>query len=426
MIEKRTSDCLPQRTVMEDMIGNARLRSLLSTWCARTFALGVLCFSLQLGSLASAEERTLIRAKQIFTADGDVIAPGEVLISDGVITYVGPGIELGLPAEEIEVHTLAPGFIDAASSAGLANSGAEVSREITPNFETHKAIDPSAREFKELLDSGVTTAHVLPSTESVFCGHSCIVKTAGADRFASESQSMVIAICSDPTSRNRSRSRPDSIYVRQPTNRMGVVWITRNTLHAVANGKELQSVDQDAAKVIGQALDGTLPVYSVSRTDFDIRSAMELGETYGFKPVIFGGDEIYRMTEEFKAYDSPLVFTGMTFGASLSALRGREGTDLRWNVPGQLADQEIDFCIAGDELLEKARFSIRFGLEKEKALKAITIWPAEILGISKDVGSIAVGKQADLVALTDDPMKPTSRVQWTMIAGKTFGATESK
>ncbi|MEM8736042.1 MAG: hypothetical protein AAGG44_17565 [Planctomycetota bacterium] len=95
-----------------------------------------ICIAFLLGSQVSAEEpnqeRILIRAEQIFTADGSVISPGEVLVSDGVITYVGPGIELGLPAEELEVHTLAPGFIDAASSAGLENSGAEVSREITP------------------------------------------------------------------------------------------------------------------------------------------------------------------------------------------------------------------------------------------------------------------------------------------------------
>ncbi|MEM8734419.1 MAG: amidohydrolase family protein, partial [Planctomycetota bacterium] len=251
-------------------------------------------------------------------------------------------------------------------------------------------------------------------------------KTAGLDRLTEASQSMVVAICSDPTSRNRSRSRPDSIYVRQPTNRMGVVWIMRNTLHAVENGKQLLSVDQGAAEVIGSALQGEIPIYSVSRTDFDIRSALELGETYGFKPVIFGGDEIYRMLEEFKSYDTPVVFTGMTFGSTRSALRGREGTDLRWNVPGQLSEAEIPFCLAGDQLLEKARFAIRFGLAKEKALQAITIRPAEVLGIAHKVGSIAVGKQADLVALTGDPMKPTSRVQWTMIAGNTFGATESK
>ncbi len=375
--------------------------------------------------LASADDsQILIRAKSIHTASGETIAPGQVLIAGGKIVAIGKEVQAQGGATEIEVDTLIPGLINAAGSTGLGNRAAEVSREITPDFATARSVDWSSRQFAEALDQGVTTIQILPETESVFSGFACVVKTAGEARLIDGEKGVVIAICSDPASGNRSRSRPDSIYVRQPTNRMGVVWIVRNALHQAKNKGSILGVDPKTQHVLEKIVAGKMSVLSVSRMDYDIRSALELGGQYNFKPTIYGGDEVYRMLDTFKESGASLVYTALT--TSSSRLRGSEGTELRWNVPGQMHEARIKFCLAGSNLLDQARFAVRYGLPTDQALMSITLHPAKILNLDKEIGSIEVGKQADLVALSGDPLKPTSRVEWTMLRGKIYGNKEEK
>lgn len=386
----------------------------------------LLCVSFASDAVAQKEDasskRTLIKAKHVYTATGEVLSPGQVLIdAEGKISFVGKSIELALPAKEIEVDSIMPGIINAAGDTGLSG-GAEVSREITPDFETVKAIDWESRDLDVARDQGVTTIQVLPATESVFCGFACVIKTGGESNVIDDAKGIVIAVCSDPTSRNRSRSRPDSIYVRQPTNRMGVVWIIRSTLHQVMNGGKISGADPKSKEILSSIVQGKTPVLSVSRADFDIRSALELGELYNFLPTIYGGDEVYRMMDEFKASKAKLVYTALT--TSGVSLRGREGTDLRWNVPGKLNGAGVEFCLGGDNLLEQAQFAMRYGLPRDVALQSITLNPATILGLEKQIGSIEVGKDADLIGLSGDPLKNTSRIEWTMVDGEMLGGAE--
>ena len=383
-----------------------------------------LCLVAIAGQASADDSQVLIRAKSIHTVSGERIAPGQVLIADGKIVAIGKEVQVQGGATEIEIDTLIPGLINASGSTGLGNRAAEVSREITPDFATARSIDWDSRQFTESVDAGVTTIQILPDTESVFSGFACIVKSADQEQLIDGEKGVVIAICSDPASGNRSRSRPDSIYVRQPTNRMGVVWIVRNALHQAENKGSILGVDPKTQSVLEGIVAGKTPVLSVSRTDYDIRSALELGEQYNFQPTIYGGDEVYRMLDTFKASGANLVYTALT--TSSSRLRGSEGTELRWNVPGQMHEAGITFCLAGSNLLDQARFAVRYGLPADEALKSITLHPAKILDLDKEIGSIEVGKHADLVALSGDPLKPTSRVEWTMLRGKIYGNKEEK
>ncbi|HBE69695.1 MAG TPA: hypothetical protein DDW52_16235 [Planctomycetaceae bacterium] len=380
---------------------------------------------LAIGAVSSrrlAAETVLVKAETVHTVDGDVLSPGQVLIKDGKIAAVAGEITDAGDAKVIEVAALMPGIVNASSRAGLRGGGAEVSREVTPEFNTARAIDWRAREFAEARDQGVTTLQILPETQSVFSGFACVVKSAAESesRMVNPRRGVVIAVCSDPTSRNRSRSRPDSIYVRQPTNRMGVVWIIRSTLHRTQQGQASDALAPQTTEILSGVLDGTYPVLSVSRMDYDVRSALKLGETFGFVPTIYGGDEVYRMVDEFKASGAPLVYTALTTNASGRSLRGSEGSQLRWNVPGKLNEAGVNFCLGGENLLDQARFAVRFGLPRDAALEAITLRPAKIMSLEKRIGSISVGKDADLVGLSGDPLQPTTSVVWTMVGGNIY------
>ncbi len=395
--------------------------------CSGILCSGILCSGIAIGQEKEpASDGVLIRAKHLYSNNGAYGEKGEVYISAGKIKIVGPSIDVPGPLTILEVDSLMPGIVDAYSSLGLSGGTSEVSREITPEFDTYSAIDWSSRDFAEAVDGGVTTVQVVPAAESVFSGLACIVKTAGnsGDRTVAASGNAVLAVCSDPTSRNRARSRPDGIYMRQPTNRMGVIWIIRSSLNRIRSGGTVAGADPMSTELLKEILNGKRQSLAISRTDFDIRSALDLGDEFGFKPIIYGGDEVYRIIEEFKKRDGKVVYTALARSATTS--RGTEGTALRWNVPGKLIEANVPFCLAGESLLDQARFAHRFGLTAQEALAAITARPADILGISNRVGSIEAEKDADLVAFSGDPLQPTSRINWTMISGKIYGNDKSK
>src|SRR5262249_17736996 len=96
---------------------------------------------------------------------------------------------------------------------------------------------------------------------------------------------------------------------------------------------------------------------------------------------------------------------------------GPEGAETIYNTAGLLHEAGVTFALTGGQLLDQARFAVRFGLPAEAALAAVTSVPAKGLGTQDRVGSIAVGRDADLVALSGDPFEFTTAVRWTMSDG---------
>src|SRR5262245_5889527 len=184
------------------------------------------------GSSARAED-VLVRAGRVYTMTGPPLEPGAVLVSGGKSKQVGKEVAAPEGARVIDLKdgVLMPGLVDAYSHAGIATGPSEVTREITPDYRVLSAVDWRSRDFREALEEGTTTLGLMPGTDDVVAGLSCVVKTAGEKdrRVVRRDAGLVITVASDPQSRNQARSRPDTIYVRQPTNRMGVIWLLRST-----------------------------------------------------------------------------------------------------------------------------------------------------------------------------------------------------
>ena len=351
----------------------------------------------------------IINAKKLYTVSGEVMEPGSVLVSGGKIKAIGNNLSAD-GSTTLEVEVLIPGLIDAYSQAGL-DQAAERTREVTPDLQTAGMLNFRDRDFVEAVSSGTTTLHVAPGTDNVFAGISCAVKTAGdaKTRVFADKTGLMISACDDPRRGNGSRSRPDSIYIRQPTNRMGVVWLMRSTLHAASTGGEGKGMD-----ILRAAIKGEHPTFAVSRTHYDNLSLMEICREFGMKvPVVFGGQEAWRILDDLKEAETSVVLGRMR----PSSPNGLEQTRLAADNAARLHKAGIPFCISQGDLLEQARFAVRNGLEPDAALKAITVSPAKILGLEKRVGAIAEGLDADLVALSGDPLEFTTGVQWVMVDG---------
>lgn len=405
----------------------------------RRQALGLIVCSLFFGmapffhASATASEGgnpVLVKAKHLVLGTGETISPGAVLIENGKFKLIAGEIE-AKDIKTVEADWVMPGLVNAAASYGISGGTSEISTEVAPDFYTSFSLNQNSRDFREAIDEGITTAHLLPGTQSVIAGCSSIVKVSGGGSDANkpslvmEKHGLTIALSSDPTSRNQARGRPDSIFMRQPTNRMGVVWILRSALHKTQNEQPASFLTPENRAIIASAMKGDLPIYSVSRKDVDIRSTFTLQDEFGVRPIIVGGDEAYRIIAEVVDRKPTVIYTDLTSRSSSSGLRGPEGTERRWNVASQFAKEGIEFCLAGSDLLDQARFATRFGLDRNQALKSITLSPAKILKVEQQVGSIENNKDADLIAFNGDPLEFTSAMQWVMVNGK-IHSTESE
>jgi hypothetical protein len=218
-------------------------------------------------------------------------------------------------------------------------------------------------------------------------------------------------MASDPANGNSARSKPDSIYVRQPTNRMGVVWMLRSTFD-----RALHRGSPDLA-VVREALAGKRRTFAVSRADNDLLSLLRIAREFHFTPTVVGGQEAYKVREELAAAKVPVILGPLTTGADD---RGPESTEVIWNQPGLLHQAGVPFALSGGHLLDQARFAVRYGLPADAALEAVTRTPARLLGVDNRVGTVAVGRDADLLALDGDPLELTTSIRWVLVDGKTY------
>jgi imidazolonepropionase-like amidohydrolase len=391
-------------------------------------------------SVCSAEQ-LLIKAAKIYTMTGEPLKPGAVLITDGKISQVGQSLDVpeGATVKDLGEGILIPGLVDAHGDADVVIGSSELTREVTPDFRVLSAIHWDSRGFREALAEGTTTIHVTPGADNVFSGLSSAVKTAGTrgERMVNAETGLVLTMSSDPSERNRSRTRPDSIYVRQPTNRMGVVWILRSTFDQVAKKAGSQATDAKSSPSKGtevaekqpekqnsaaarsaaaRALSGELRVLGLGRTHFEILSLLNLAKEFGLTVTVLGGTEAYKVADQLAEKKTPVILGRLTSGA----LVGPDGSDLFWNGPGALHKAGVTFAISGGRLLEQAQFAVRFGLPADAALQAITTTPAKLLGLDDRVGSVAPGKDADLVALRGEPLEFSSGIRWVMVNGKIY------
>ena len=363
---------------------------------------------------AVSAQTVLVRAKHVHLGDGKVLSPGAVLVADGKIMEVAGSLKAADADSVIDVSHVTPGLVDAmAPSAGVAPADAERTRELTPDAALIDCLDWDASRFRRRLEEGVVTLHLAPGSDNVVGGMSCIVKTAGESakaRTLRQSHALFIAVCEDPSSGNRSRQRPDSIYVRQPTNRMGVVWMLRNAF------QKTKSKDAPTKRTtLSRALNNEIPIYAVSRLGFDIRTLFRIADEFDFEPTVVGGQESWKLPDELAQRGADVILGAADPGRET----GPEGARISPTTAAKLREHGVRVCLSGNRLLDQARFAVRAGMGSEDALAMISSAPAQILGVDGRVGRIAAGCDADLAAFDGPPMEFTSRIQWVMTDGVT-------
>ena len=384
-----------------------------------------------------------IRNAHIYPVSGPDITNGTVLISGGKITAVGAGVTVPAGATVIDATGLSvyPGMMETANSTGLAEiteganatvDNSEVGR-FNPNAQAFFAFDPHSAYVGTDRFVGITQVVTSPSG-GLISGQAALMNLAGDTPPQMEVVPRVAMVINLPGSGRGGRGGGGGFgqAAAPATSSAPVLDSIRQILRdADAYGKALEAYDKDGTlprpkhdvvlASLVPVVRGQMPVLLPAEAAADIRGAVAFAEEMKLKPIIVGGRDAWRMTDYLKQHDVPVIIT------SVLAMPSREDDpyDANYSAPARLAAAGIRFAIASGEpnpdirnLPFVAGMAAAFGLSREDALKSVTLWPAQIFGVGDRLGSIEVGKMANLVITDGDLLEAKTNTRYLFIDGR--------
>lgn len=374
-----------------------------------------------------------VRGKIVHTMAGAPIENGVVLVENGKIRAVGASADISIPDgwRVLEAALVTPGLIDARSVVGLAgqynNERAdqdqlERSAPLQPELRAIDAYNARERLVTWLREFGITTVHTGHAPGELISGQTCIVKTTGNSvRSASIRDVAMLATTLSNSARKDGAKKPGT--------RAKMMSLLRQEL-IQARDYAAKRAHEDPAKrpernlrhdALADVLVGKTPLLIAAQRAQDIANALRLQSEFGIRIVLDGAAESYLLIDEIKAAKIPVIVH-----ATMKRAVG-DAENLSFETAAKLADAGIPIALqSGYEsyvpktrvVLFEAGVAAANGLGFERALASITIEAAKILGIDKRVGSLAVGKDADLALYDGDPFEYTSHCVGVVIDGK--------
>jgi len=396
-----------------------------------TFLLLVLAFV-----VPGRAEVTAVKAGKILTMSGDPVTDGVILIEDGKIAEIGTGIEIPANATVIDAGkgVVMPGLVDAGAAAPIRGDLNEQSSEITPTLRISNALDPQSKTLKRIVQTGVTTLLVSPGRQNVIGGLGVVVKPAGRipqEMIIKDEAALTVVMDMDSTRGNRipRREPPANFYYRRPGTRMAIIWMLRKSFFDARQYEMSQEKEDPNLELLASVLRHEIPIHVNARRAIAIRAALKVADEYDLQLILKECSEGYKVAEQL-AEKKITVVLGPFYYYPQGMSQYREGREINWNNAGILANAGVKVALASGEqpgaidILTAATFAVRHGMQREEALKAVTITPAEILGVADRVGSLEKGKDADIVILNGDPLNVKTRVERVILNGNTVYSTD--
>ena len=381
----------------------------------------------------------LIQNGVVHPMDAPVIPRGFVLLEGDKIAAVGPmeALPAGYSGEVLDAeggHIL-PGFIDAHCHLGLfgdalgfeADAGNESTDPCTPQLRAVDGVNPLDRGFREAREGGVTTVLTGPGSANPIAGQFAALKTDGrwVDEMVVKAPiAMKFALGENPKSVYNDRKET-------PVTRMATAAIIRENLAKAQEYQDKQSKaeedpdedvpDYDAKlEALAPVATGALPAHFHAHRADDIATAVRISGEFGLKLVVVHGTEGYLVPELLAQANVPVITGPCLTDRSKPELVGQSLSN-----PARLRAAGVKVAICTDHpetpiqyLPLCAAMAVRGGMEPEDALAAITRDAAEIAGISKRVGTLTPGKDADVVVTSGHPFDWNGGVRAVFLNGK--------
>lgn len=370
------------------------------------------------------------------------IEDGVIIIEDGKIKSVGKKLDIPPSAEVIEASGkyVIPGLVDGHSHVGMVTDGLEwewsdvndYSGPVTAHMRALDGINLYDTGFEEALSEGVTTVYTGPGSSNPLGGIGLIAKTHSESKEKMIIKDFASVKMALGPKRNPTGSNPNVPY---PTTRMGTVAMVRGML---ARAKDYTEGRLDTGKLgkdeemildnLSRLLRGEVSAHiHTSNMPDEIYAVMRLLDEFGFKATMDHGFGSELIAEELAERGIPVIYGPL--------MMGRRSAGLMYvndEAPGILTSQGVKVSIMTDNPVIPGKYlrlsacvAVKKGMDPEEALKAITINPAEMIGVGDRFGSIETGKDADIVILSGPPMKLKSRVEKVLIDGEVVYGKES-
>ena len=388
---------------------------------------------------APAQARPIaLKGATIHPVSGPEIPSGTIVFANGNITAIGVDAPVPAGSEVIDVagKHIYPGLISANSVLGLIEISAA---RATVDIQESGAINPSARSISsinpdsELLpvarSNGILTALVVPEGGLV-SGQSAVLRMDGwtPDEMTVRAPGAMhlrwpnLTIDRDPRARKKVEDQQKDIDKAQKTIREAFQ-IAR--AYAQARKTPPPGFQSDLRwEALAPVLEGKLPLFVHADSMSQIEAALAWAKEAQLKIVLVGGREAWRMAARLKESDTPVII------ALTTALPPRRGDpyDSAFSNPARLHEAGVRFCIAtegrGSEatnernLAYEAAMASAFGLPKDEALKAVTLYPAQLVGVADRLGSLEAGKAATLLVTNGDPLDFPTQIEAAYIDGR--------
>jgi imidazolonepropionase-like amidohydrolase len=388
----------------------------------------------------------LITGATVHPMSGPAVKQARLLVDKGrIVALAGEGEALPALAPDTQTLDLSgrdiyPGFIAANSGLGLTEVGSvratidmAETGPLNPNARSVVAINPDSELLPVARSNGVLAALAVPTAElgALFTGQSALFQLDGwtwEDMALRRSVGLHLVL---PSLRQKLANTPAEQALQKK-----VADLTRKRLEQIEEALQ-------AARAYGQAraadpttpsdlrwealqpaLRGEQSLFVHANELAQIRLALNLAHTHGLRLVIVGGADAWRMADVLKARDVPVIIAGI----HPLPMRRDDGFDERFALAAKLHAAGVRYCIArqGDgfgaaherNLPYEAAQAVAFGLPREEALKAITLYPAQILGAADQLGSLAPGRLANFMVTRGDPLEVSTPIEHIFIQGR--------
>lgn len=398
--------------------------------------------------VAGAQERAIaIRGGTVLPVDGPAIPNGTVVMRGGKIVAVGANVAIPAGAEIVEARGkyVLPGLVDAMTSLGMTASDMnEASDPVTPQLRVFEAFNPfgtfgsgtpGALRMRESLSGGVTTMYIAPADAALIGGQGAVVKTAGATldgMLVREPASIDMTLGEQPKKAAAARQR-------SPATRMSEVAMIRQALikaQEYARNKESNpTLARDLGmEALGRLLRREIPARLQANSATDIRSALALAKEFDFDLVLDGAASAYVYKDTLVARKISVILGQVShpFVSNEEIPDRSEYPPVDETTAAKLMKAGVKTAIASFSrafgtlapagsskwILIDAAIAAGYGLPEDEVLRAVTLTPAEILGVAARVGSLTPGKDADVLVLDGDPLSVRTWVERVYVGGE--------
>ncbi|PYR89581.1 MAG: hypothetical protein DMF84_24060 [Acidobacteria bacterium] len=380
---------------------------------------------------AAPEVTIAITNARVFPVSGQAIERGTVVIRGTKIAAVGAGIPVpsGARVVEAEGKIVTPGWIESATQIGIVEiqSGAEgtddqstTDKELSAAFDVVDGFNGESTVIPVTRVEGITRAVVTPSGSGhVLLGQGAMFDLSGAQVPASVVKAPVamFANLGEAGAASEGGSRASAMLrLREALQdaidfeRHGVAWANAQR-RTYARGR----LDLEA---LGPVVRGELPLAINANRASDLLAAMRLADEFHLKLILMGAIEGWRVADQLAARKVPVVIKPLTNIPSFDALGATLENAARLSKAGAtLVLSSFDTHNARN-LRQEAGNAIANGLDRDAALRAVTLEPARVWGVAERIGSLEAGKDADVVVWSGDPFELTTRAEHVFIAGR--------